>query len=158
MPHRFGNVVRVPREGPGAASVYERISRRDTHGHLTLVGLVTSTVELQQYLPQLLLPKDANLSVAERAAFAAVPAPLEWFRGSAGWVTAANFLAILTRIRRAVHGRRPRCTIVIVLDCAPQHLADNVITHARRLRIVFCMCLLGLRGSCSLWIRMCLRS
>ena len=136
VPHRFGNVVRVPREGAGAAAVYERISRRDTHGHLTLVGLVTATAELQQYLPQLLLPKDANLSVAERAAFAAVPAPLEWFRGSAGWVTAANFPAILTRIRRAVHGRRPRCVIVLVLDCAPQHLADNIINHARRLRIV----------------------
>ena len=32
--------------------------------------------------------------------------------------------------------RRPRCTIVLVLDCAPQHLADNVVNHARRLRIV----------------------
>ena len=136
VPHRFGNVVRVPREGPGAAAVYERISRRDTHGHLTLVGLVTATAEIQQYLLQFLLLKDANSSVAERAAFAAVPAPLEWFRGSAGWVTAANFPAILTRIRRAVHVRRPRCTIVLVLDCAPQHLADNVINHARRLRIV----------------------
>ena len=64
VPHRFRNVVRVPREGPGAAAVYERISRRDTRGHLTLVGLVTATAELQQYLPQLLLPKDANLSLA----------------------------------------------------------------------------------------------
>ena len=35
-----------------------------------------------------------------------------------------------------MHVRRPRCTIVLVLDCAPQHLADNVINHARRLRIV----------------------
>ena len=76
------------------------------------------------------------MSVAERTAFQNVPAPLEWFRGSAGWVTAANFPAILTRIRRAVHLRRPRCTIVLVLDCAPQHLADNVVNHARRLRIV----------------------
>ena len=81
-PHRFGNVVRVPREGPGAAAVYERISGRGAHGHLTLVGFVTAAAEFQQYLPQLFLPKDANLSVAERAAFASVPAPLEWFRGS----------------------------------------------------------------------------
>jgi len=76
VPRWFGNVLRVPRAGPGAAAVYERISRRDTHGHLTLVGLVTPTPGLQQFLPQMLLPKDANLSVAERTALASVRFPL----------------------------------------------------------------------------------
>jgi hypothetical protein len=77
VPRWFGNVLCVPRAGLGAAAVYERISRRDTHGHLTLVGLVTPTPGLQQFLPQMLLPKDANLSAAERIALASVQFPLE---------------------------------------------------------------------------------
>ena len=84
VPHRFGNVVRVPREGPGAGAVYERISRRDTHGHLTLVGLATATAGLQQHLPQSLLPKDASLSVAERTAFENVLRRWNGFEGLPG--------------------------------------------------------------------------
>ena len=135
-PHRRGHVLSIPRAGASASLVHERISRAETHGHLTLVALICSDPALQPALPQIFLTKDARLTVAERAAFRALPAPLHWFRGTDGWVTAANFPALLTFIRRQVLLARPACQIVLLMDCASQHMANNVLAHCRRLRLV----------------------
>ena len=64
---RCGNVVRV-RKGFLNTLFYERITRRETHGHLTLVGLLSAVPEWQGFMPQLLLTKDGSLTVAEKAA------------------------------------------------------------------------------------------
>ena len=135
-PHRRGHVLSIPRAGVSASLVHERISRAESHGHLTLVALICSDPTLQPLLPQIFLTKDAKLTVAERVAFRALPAPLHWFRGTDGWVTAANFPGLLTFIRRQVLLARPGCQIVLLMDCASQHMANNVLAHCRRLRLL----------------------
>ena len=55
--------------------------------------------------------------------------------GTDGWITSANFPAVLTYIRREFLRLRPLHEIVVVMDCAAQHCATNVIQHCRRLRL-----------------------
>ena len=135
-PHRRGHVVSLDARGAAASLVHERITRQETHGHLTLVALMCSDPAVQPLLPQILLTKDDRLNRAERNALRALPEPLLWYEGTDGWVTAGNFPALLTLIRRRVLRARPGCQLVLLLDCAAQHMAANVIAHARRLRII----------------------
>ena len=132
---RHGNVVVCSSSSPHHTLLHERLRRQDTHGHLTLVALATPDVELQPHLPQIFLTKDARLTRAERAKLEALAPPLRWFRGSDGWITSQNMPSVLTFIRREVLRLRPSHEIVLVMDCAAQHLAGNVINHCRRLRL-----------------------
>ena len=131
---RCGNVVRA-RRGSLTSLFYERISRRETHGHLTLVGLLSADPEWQGFMPQLLLTKDKSLSVAEKAALGRLQRPVYWLPGTDGWVTRENLPHVLTVIRRHIHHHLPHHEIVVLLDCAAQHVNFDVINHAGRLRI-----------------------
>ena len=59
---RAGHVANLPR-GRAEAAVYERIGRRETHGHMTLVAFLARDPELRPLLPQVLLTKDASSHV-----------------------------------------------------------------------------------------------
>ena len=133
--HRRGHVV--VRRCPEASSAghYERISRRESHGHITVMGAVCSDATLQPLLTQWLLPKDAQMTRAEKAVLAALAPPLRWLRGTTGWVNDASLCTILTDLRRTVRAARPDCDLVVVWDAACQHLAAAVLAHARRLRV-----------------------
>ncbi len=131
---RAGNVVKCPRGGARDIH-YERIARRESHGHLTLVANITSTSALQKHLPQILLTRDESLSVAEQRLLRALPPPLYWFPGSSGWVTKENFPSILTMLRRSIVAHVPGAEVVVLLDSAAQHVNTQVIGHAARLQI-----------------------
>ena len=90
---------------------------------------------MQPHLPQLLLPKDAALSRAEKHRLEALAPPLAWYQGTNGWVTAPVLCGILTRLRREIRAVRPGAGIVVVMDSASQHLAVSVLSHAARLQI-----------------------
>ena len=135
VPNRYGNVVRLSRDTRSAALVYERITRRESHGHVTLVAAVTNDATLQPHLPQVILPKDASLTQAERASLAALAPPLLWMRDSNGWVTGQQMKDLLTLMRRAIVAQRPGFHILVVMDAANQHISNEVLSHAARLRI-----------------------
>lgn len=61
---RAGNVAAV-QSGASRAQLFERVSRQESHGHVTLVACIASAAALQRYLPQLLLTKDSRLSALE---------------------------------------------------------------------------------------------
>ena len=136
---RRGTVVRAARGSAPAAAMRERMGRRDTHGHVALVATISSDSALQSVMPQLVLAKDTALSAAERARLQALRAPMAWMEGAGGWVTGENFPAVLTAVRRALRVHRPHHHLVLILDCASQHLTDKVLAHAARLqlRLVF---------------------
>lgn len=133
VPHRRGHVLS---ETSRLRRWHERIGRRESHSHMILVAFVCDRDDIQPYLPQVFMPKDEALSVAERAKFAGLPLPLYWQQGTAGWVTSANLPQVLTRLRRAILQRAPHAHIVLVMDCATQHLSHDVLTHVSRLGIV----------------------
>ncbi len=135
IPHRRGHVLPVGSRGQASSHLYERIARRDSHGHVTLVAVVCGEPGLQAHMPQLVLTRDAALTVAERAALRDLRPPLAWLRGTGGWVTAENFKTILTLLRRAIHRQRPGVQVVVCCDSASQHVADAVIRHSQCLRM-----------------------
>ena len=135
IPHRQGNSVVFRPMSVAAGHVYERIARRDSHGHVTLMGCVSSVPELQPTLPQFILANDAKISRAEALKLRSLRAPLLWLEGCAGWVNSDSFCQILTRLRRAVIAVRPSARLVIACDSATQHTTLQVVNHAARLRV-----------------------
>lgn len=133
--HRRGHVFRRPAGDEVELDAFERIGRRESHGHLTLVAAVTSEPLLQPVLEQWILPKDTTLTRVEKARFSELRAPLAWLRGTTGWVTQHNFCFILTCLRRTVASMFPASRLIVVLDTASQHMSDVVLDHAARLRI-----------------------
>ena len=133
IPHRRGHVLSSSSRGGARDQMHERITRGESHGHLTLVACVAADADLQRRCPQFVLTKDASLTARERARMSALASPIQWFSGTSGWVTKENFPAILTALRRFLRQRRPGFEYVIVLDCAAQHVANDVLAHAARL-------------------------
>ena len=131
---RSGNVV-MASKGTLKALFYERIARRETHGHLTLVALLCADASMQPHVPQLLLTKDVGLLVAEKAALRRLQPPVFWILGTDGWVTQDNLPHLLTIIRRHICHHLPHHEIVLLLDCAAQHVTARVFAHASRLRM-----------------------
>jgi len=135
IPHRQGNCMVVRPLSAAAAQVYERIARRDSHGHVTLMGCVCSLPELQPSIPQFVLANDAKLSRAEKVRLRALLAPFVWLEGCAGWVNSDSVCQILTRLRRAALRLRPGARLIIACDSASQHTTLQVVNHAARLRV-----------------------
>ncbi len=135
VPHRRGHVLSASAHSVVTGRLYERIARRDSHGHVTLVGVACEDEGLQPHMPQLILAKAASLTRVEADRLRRLEAPLAWVPDTSGWVTADNFPGILTRLRRAILQHRPGSQIVLVLDSASQHVADAVVLHAQRLRV-----------------------
>ena len=91
VPRRFGNVINLPQERPVTRAFYERIPRRDSHGHVTLVAAVSHPEDLQPTLPQIILTRDDGLTAREKARLQALAPPLLWLEGSEGWTTGPLF-------------------------------------------------------------------
>jgi hypothetical protein len=101
IPHRQGNSMVFRPMSVAAGHVYERIARRDSHGHVTLMGCVSSVPELQIVLPQFILANDARISRAEALKLRSLRAPLLWLEGCAGWLNSESFCLILVMYRTA---------------------------------------------------------
>jgi hypothetical protein len=114
---------------------HARISTRDTRSHATLMAAVCDDPDLQKHLPQLLLTKDETLTRAEKAALATLPLPIRWLAGSKGWMTSAICKQVFTIYRRAIRAVRPNADIVMVFDCASQHVTHEVLMHLNRLNM-----------------------
>ena len=133
-----GNVAQSARTHmETVGSFFQRTRRADARGHTTLCGLICNSPHLQQYLPQILLPnsKKRPLSRAERAAYQLLPAPIETWVGTSGWVTARIMCGLIARYRQVIRALRPGALIVLVLDSAAQHVAREVLQHAARLQV-----------------------
>ena len=111
------------------------IASRETRSHATLLACVTADPDLQRCLPQFVLTKDKSLSGLEKDRLIALPAPLTWVQGTAGWVTQHNLKGMLTTLRRCIRNRCPGKQLILVMDCAAQHTNYNVLAHASRLNL-----------------------
>ena len=112
---------------------YARITLREARGHMTYVAAIADDPDVHRRLPQILLPHTERLTRADRERLAALEAPLLQIAGTKGWVTADVFCDILTRIRRVCREVHPGRPVIVVMDCAPQHLSWQVLNHIARL-------------------------
>lgn len=103
--------------------------------HATLLACIVNDAGLQKHMPQILLVKDKATSRADKVRLKALPKPMIWYENTDGWITADNLCPLLTLIRRIVRGYRPHSKIVIIMDTAPPHIAQKVLTHLNRLGV-----------------------
>ena len=135
VPHRRGYVSAKRSSEAQPADDFERIARRESHSHMTVIGLITQDAGLQRYLPQFFLPKEASTTRAEKALLASMSPPLQWIRGTSGWVNDESLRQVLTCLRATVRRHSPGRPLVLLLDSAAQHLTMPVLRHAANLNI-----------------------
>jgi len=127
---------------------YARVPLRDRRGQATLIGCIVNDPVLQSKMPQFLLTNDKLVSAAEKAELATLAAPIRWVKGTKGWVTAQVMTLLCTAYRKAIRTERPNAEVVLVMDCASIHTADNVLTHCSRLGIHNCLVPGGMTNLC----------
>lgn len=134
---RKGYVIRTP--AGGNPSWYARIPIRDRRGQSTLLATIVNDPELQAAMPQFVLTNDKNLSKDDKAKLRTLAAPLKWFPGTKGWMSPASLKPLLTAIRRAVRSKRPLAEVVMFMDCATVHTAEDVVAHCSKLGLHLCL-------------------
>ena len=121
-------------------NMVRRRSKPDRHGVRTcLLGVVCNVPALQPFLPQVILPsyrKHSRPPAEVLAAYKNTGAPLEYWHDTNGWRSSATIKRWLTRLRAIVTSFDDKMWIVLIWDCAPVHLNEQVLSHARRLGIL----------------------
>ena len=102
---------------------------------MTVIGLVAQDAGLQRCLPQVFVPKDASTTRAEKALLASMPLPLQWIRGTSGWVNDEPLRQVLTCLRAIVRRHSPGSPLVLLMDSAALHLTMPVLRHAANLNM-----------------------
>ena len=143
---RKGYVIRT--ETRNNRLCYARVPLRDRRGQATLVGCVVNDPVLQSKMPQFLFTNDRLVTAAEMEELATLAAPIRWVQGSKGWNTANAMTMLCTAYRRAIRSERPKAEIVLFMDCATMHTAENVLTHCSRLGLHVCLMPGGMTSLC----------
>ena len=148
--------VRVhPRVGPGlvvgrqhwqGAQPKASIRKADYRAAVTYIGLICSEREIQPTLPQVILGSTQRFpQKLLRQLFEADLANIHYFENvhfwarSSSWQTAETFKCFLELLADALLPWRASFYPVLLLDCAPSHIAECVMKSAQslRLRLVF---------------------
>ena len=143
---RKGYVIRT--ETRNNRLCYARVPLRDRRGQATLVGCIVNDPVLQRKMPQFLFTNDRLVTAAEKEKLATLAAPIRWVKGSKGWVTASAMNMLCTAYRKAVRSERPKAEIVLFMDCATIHTAENVLMHCSRLGLHPCLIPGGMTHLC----------
>ena len=109
------------------------VTGKERRGMSTLMGCVVSVPELQKDMPQFILTNDAHVTNAEKSILARLPPPIQWVKGTRGWVTSQNIKPMLTAIRKVIRSKMPSAEIVICMDCAAVHTTDSTLVHLSKL-------------------------
>ena len=105
----------------------------------TYVGVISDSPMLQPHLPQVLLPrytKSKEPPIWLRTSCQATGRPFEYWYNSGGWISSPSMRRWITRLRSTVSSWNPNAWIILVMDCARQHLDVTVIRHLRALGII----------------------
>ncbi|CAE6911373.1 unnamed protein product [Symbiodinium sp. CCMP2592] len=120
-PDLKGNIV------PGKCSLQQKGKR--TRGALTHVASICNRSDIQPCLPQVILSNTRVVSQKlAKSLLPLQPETVRLVRGKTGWSTAASFVEYLKMLRDAL-SLWPEIQLILVMDCAPAHLADSVIVQ-----------------------------
>ena len=121
-----------------ARSTVAAPSREAALPRTSLIASICSDPEVQKCLPQIRLPRTKNGQVPSKPTLdnyaAAGTSQITW-HGSAGFASGRILLWYLSRVAKAVRAARPGAAILLVWDCCPVHICQNVLAAAKRLRI-----------------------
>ena len=135
-PDLKGNIV------PGKYSLQQKGKR--TRGALTHVASICNRSDIQPCLPQVILSNTHVVSQKlTKSLLPLQPETVRLVRGKTGWSTAASFVEYLKMLRDAL-SLWPDIQPILVMDCAPAHLADSVIQAANNQGLFTAVCPAGL--------------
>jgi len=131
-----GNVIKKAIHPEGSNEKAAQISRKDLRACITHVALVAEDPEVQQVLPPWILGNtNVMLKRDVTAAQADVGPNIRFIRGKSGWTNVTVMVALLKAIASAVRSLEQNRFIVLLLDCARQHLHDKISRCARSVKI-----------------------
>ena len=116
----------------------QRVNHSEMRSSLTLCAFIANDPRVQPSLPQVLLPraKGQQPSVAERIAFAALPAPIRVWLGTNGWVNEDVFMQLVRELRQSVRRvRGEHIKVLLVVDAATQHISKRCLAYAARMQV-----------------------
>ena len=127
-----GNIIFEPRVGRGHVLPTQNVPRNPTRAAVTHVGLICNRPDVQPYLPQLLLGDSSTLTVqAQREVQAAAPPNVTVWRLKSRWVDVAVMKTLLRAIGANLRANSPGLRPILIWDCCPAHLKDEVLQAAR---------------------------
>jgi hypothetical protein len=133
-PDAIGMVVRK-RWWPAKKRPVQRVPKSKRRGMVTHVGLVTHNSTVQGRLPQIVVGnKRCFTPEMMNAAVRSAPAKVKFWRKKSSWVNTEIMLDILREIALTV-AEFPELQPILVMDCAPVHLARQVLDRAAVLGI-----------------------
>ena len=117
----------------------QRVNHSESRSGLTLCAFIANDPRVQPCLPQVLLPRAKGHhqpSVAERIAFAALPAPIRVWLGTNGWVNEDVFMQLVRELRHSVRRvRGEHIKVLLVVDAAAQHVSKRCLAYAARMQV-----------------------
>ena len=101
----------------------------------SLIASVCTAADIQQYLPQVRLisygKSEGMPTQRVRQAYADAMYPQQAYHGTTGWATAKILKTWLRDLVNAVRRRKPNCIIVLIVDDAPSHIAEEFLRACR---------------------------
>lgn len=104
----------------------------------SLIASVCSDPHVQQVLPQIRLVRSSGRPLPSgpvATAYAEAGAPQVAVHGTSGFCTVATVAWYIRLVARAVRRVKPNSAVVLVMDCCPVHLVENVLETARRCKV-----------------------
>ena len=126
----------LPEQRTIAGCFFQRVTMSDTRSHTTLVAAIAAKPGVRRHIPQILIPNDSKITVAERSFYSSLQFPVEVMLGHHGWVNTEVMKKLLTRYRRAVRAIDAEARLVLLMDSASQHISNDVLRHAQMLGVV----------------------
>jgi len=137
--HNLKQWKRGVTDATGEVQVSERAAKDAALPRTTLMASVCSDVALQRALPQIRLPRGRGGALPSRivvGAYADAGPPQVTVHGTNGFVTVNTLRYYLRLLAQTVRRVRPNSVPVLVMDCCPVHLVDEVLNTARTLGVV----------------------
>jgi hypothetical protein len=127
-----GSIMWEPRAGRGKVLPTQNVPRSFTRAAVTHVAIICNGPETQLYLPQLFLGDSSTLTVqAQRDVQAAAPPNVTVWRLQSRWLDVAVVKTLLRTISLNLRANSPGLRPVLIWDCCPAHVKDEVLRAAR---------------------------
>lgn len=128
-----GNVVLPRTAGRSRPPVVQHVSRRELRACVTHVSLISNKIAFQQLLPQYILGNKSVLLVRDvRAVEPRLPPNLQVIRAKSGWTNTEFMVRVMRDLKASCERAEEPCQVILLMDCARQHLHPKVAQAAAR--------------------------
>jgi DDE superfamily endonuclease len=131
-----GNVSKTSLHPQGHNAATQKVTRKDMRACVTHAAILAENPEVQQILPQWVLGNtNVMLKRDVTKVHASVAPNIQFIRGKSGWMNVTVMVKLLKEIAKRVGDHDPQWQIILMLDCARQHIHEKITAAARRYNV-----------------------